>query len=72
MVCWGVDVGVKMDSRDEKREIAKIAFLEIEKAMDKIREDFPGIEFHFCWDECMHVDDEFFASRSQAFSEERT
>lgn len=58
-----------MDERRKKRKIAQIAFLEIEKAMEKIRQDFPN-EFQFCWDECMWVDDEFFSSKDSIFQED--
>jgi hypothetical protein len=62
---------MKKSTRGEKRKIAQLAFTEIEKAMEKVQQDFPN-EFGFCWDECIWVDNEFFASRDEIFTEETT
>lgn len=48
--------------REQKMKVAKIAFQQIDKAMKDLEKLFPEIEFNFCWDECIWVDDEFFNS----------
>ncbi len=42
-----------------KLEIAKFAYKEIIQAMQLIQ-SVSQYEIHFCWDECLWVDDEFF------------
>lgn len=56
------------EQKTKKKKEAQIAFLEIEKAMEKIKQDFPN-EFNFWWDECIWVDGEFFASKDDIFQE---
>lgn len=55
------------EQREQKRKIVKIAFQQIDQEIEDIKKLFPKIEFDFCWDECIWVDDEFFCSRDDAF-----
>lgn len=57
------------EKREQKRKVAKIAFQQIDQAMEDVKKLFPDIDFGFCWDECIWVDDEFFSSRDGVFGE---
>lgn len=45
-----------------EKQIAIIAYIRIKNCFEQIINEFPNTEFDFCWDECMWVDEEFFAS----------